>query len=100
MVRGTTISPSLRVNARGKRSENLPGYSVTSEPDAVRSVKTDHDIAFVYGTLMQGFPLHRLIEGRAEYLGQGTVAARLIDLGAYPAAVADAHGAVVGEVYR
>ncbi|HXJ80169.1 MAG TPA: gamma-glutamylcyclotransferase family protein [Candidatus Methylomirabilis sp.] len=60
----------------------------------------DQDIAFVYGTLMQGFPLHRLIDGRAEYLGPGTVAARLIDLGAYPAAVADAHGTVAGEMYR
>ena len=63
-------------------------------------MKRDHDIAFVYGTLMHGFPLHRLIEGRAEYLGPGTVAARLIDLGTYPAAVANAHATVVGEVYR
>jgi gamma-glutamylcyclotransferase (GGCT)/AIG2-like uncharacterized protein YtfP len=60
----------------------------------------DHDLAFVYGTLMRGFPLHRLIEGRAEYGGNGMVAARLFDLGAYPAAVPDPRGAVAGEVYR
>jgi gamma-glutamylcyclotransferase (GGCT)/AIG2-like uncharacterized protein YtfP len=60
----------------------------------------DHDLAFVYGTLMRGFPLHRLIEGRAEPIGNGTVGARLLDLGAYPAAVPDVHGTVAGEVYR
>jgi gamma-glutamylcyclotransferase (GGCT)/AIG2-like uncharacterized protein YtfP len=63
-------------------------------------VRRDGNLVFVYGTLMRGFPLHRLIEGRTEYRGTGTVAARLFDLGAYPAAVPDAHGAVVGEVYR
>jgi len=63
-------------------------------------MQSGHDIAFVYGTLMRGFPLHHLLEGRAEYHGQGTVAARLIDLGAYPGAVPDARGAVAGEVYR
>jgi gamma-glutamylcyclotransferase (GGCT)/AIG2-like uncharacterized protein YtfP len=60
----------------------------------------DLDLAFVYGTLMRGFPFHRLIDGRAEYAGSGTVAARLLDLGAYPAAVLDPHGSIVGEVYR
>ena len=49
---------------------------------------------------MRGFPLHRMIEGRAEFMGHGTVAARLVDLGSYPAAVPDPHGIVVGEVYR
>jgi len=58
------------------------------------------DHAFVYGTLRRGFPLHRLLAGRAEFVGLGTVPARLVDLGAYPAAVPDAHGLVVGEVYR
>jgi gamma-glutamylcyclotransferase (GGCT)/AIG2-like uncharacterized protein YtfP len=58
------------------------------------------DLVFVYGTLMRGFPLHRLIEGKAEYVGRGTVKARLLDLGTYPAAVPDPRGAVVGEVYR
>ena len=58
------------------------------------------DLVFVYGTLMRGFPLHRLIEGRAEYVGSGTTKARLLDLGRYPAAAPDLHGTVVGEVYR
>ncbi len=58
------------------------------------------DLLFVYGTLMRGFALHRLIEGRTEYLGAGTVRARLLDMGSYPAAAHDCHGAVAGEVYR
>jgi gamma-glutamylcyclotransferase (GGCT)/AIG2-like uncharacterized protein YtfP len=58
------------------------------------------DLLFVYGTLMRGFPLHRLLEGRAEYLGPGQVVARLVDLGAYPAAIRDGHGIVHGEVYK
>ena len=58
------------------------------------------DLVFVYGTLMRGFPLHRLIEGRAEYVGCGTTKARLLDLGSYPAAVPDLHATVVGELYR
>jgi gamma-glutamylcyclotransferase (GGCT)/AIG2-like uncharacterized protein YtfP len=58
------------------------------------------DLLFVYGTLMRGFTLHRLLDGRAEYLGAGAVKARLLDLGSYPAAVRDAHGVVTGEVYR
>jgi len=58
------------------------------------------DLVFVYGTLMRGFPLHRVLEGRAEYVGSGTIKARLLDLGTLPAAVPDPHGAVVGELYR
>jgi gamma-glutamylcyclotransferase (GGCT)/AIG2-like uncharacterized protein YtfP len=58
------------------------------------------DLIFVYGTLMSGFGLHRLIADRSERVGNGTVTARLLDLGSYPAAVRDTHGAVVGEVYR
>ena len=60
----------------------------------------DGGLAFVYGTLMRGFRLHRLIEGQTEHVGDGTVAARLLDLGSYPAAVPDANGTVIGEVYR
>jgi gamma-glutamylcyclotransferase (GGCT)/AIG2-like uncharacterized protein YtfP len=63
-------------------------------------MRKDHARAFVYGTLMRGFPLHRLIAERADLEGTGTVSARLVDLGAYPGAVPDPHGAVVGEVYR
>jgi len=58
------------------------------------------DLLFVYGTLMRGFALHRLLDGRAEYAGRGHVEARLFDLGAYPGAVRDPHGIVSGEVYR
>jgi gamma-glutamylcyclotransferase (GGCT)/AIG2-like uncharacterized protein YtfP len=58
------------------------------------------DLLFVYGTLMRGFALHRLLEGVAEFLGRGRVEGRLLDLGSYPAAVRDRHGAVTGELYR
>ncbi len=58
------------------------------------------DLLFVYGTLMKGFRLHGLLEGRTEYVVAGQVSGRLLDLGAYPAAVRDADGAVSGEVYR
>ena len=63
-------------------------------------MRADGGHAFVYGTLRRGFPLHRLLDARAEYVGVGRVAARLFDLGAYPAAVPDRDGVVVGEVYR
>ncbi len=58
------------------------------------------DLLFVYGTLMRGFALHRLIEDDAELIGLGQVEARLLDLGPYPAAVRDAGAAVRGELYR
>jgi len=58
------------------------------------------DLLFVYGTLMRGFALHGLLAEHAEYLGIGGVRARLFDLGAYPAATSDPHGAVAGELYR
>jgi len=58
------------------------------------------DLLFVYGTLMRGFALHRLLVGRAQYLGPGTVAARLHDLGSYPGATRDPGGIVTGETYR
>ncbi len=57
------------------------------------------DLLFAYGTLMRGFALHGLVEGRAEYVGPGRIEAQLFDLGLFPAAV-PAHGTVVGEVYR
>jgi gamma-glutamylcyclotransferase (GGCT)/AIG2-like uncharacterized protein YtfP len=58
------------------------------------------DLLFTYGTLMRGFRLHRLLEGRAAYLGRGNVAGRIVDLGSYPGAVADPAGCLHGEVYR
>jgi len=60
------------------------------------------DLLFTYGTLMRGFRLHRLLEGRAAYLGRGRVVGRILDLGSYPGAVPDLGGAsaIHGEVYR
>jgi len=58
------------------------------------------DLLFVYGTLMRGFRLHRLLEGRAEYLGDGEVAGLLFDLGSYPAALRAEGKGIRGEVYR
>jgi gamma-glutamylcyclotransferase (GGCT)/AIG2-like uncharacterized protein YtfP len=57
-------------------------------------------VLFTYGTLMRGFRLHRLLAGRAAFLGLGQVRGRLVDLGAYPGAVPDADGALHGELYR
>jgi len=64
------------------------------------AVGDGRDLLFVYGTLMRGFPLHALLEGRAEHLGDGRVTGLLVDLGSYPAAVRDAHATIHGEVYR
>ena len=49
---------------------------------------------------MRGFRLHRLLDGRAEFLGRGQVAGRIVDLGSYPGAVIDSGGTLHGEVYR
>jgi gamma-glutamylcyclotransferase (GGCT)/AIG2-like uncharacterized protein YtfP len=49
---------------------------------------------------MEGFSLHRLLAQRARRVGTGQVAGRLFDLGAYPGAVSDADGRIVGEVYE
>jgi gamma-glutamylcyclotransferase (GGCT)/AIG2-like uncharacterized protein YtfP len=59
----------------------------------------DH-LLFVYGTLMRGFPLHPLLEGRAEYLGEAATPGLLFDLGRYPAALKSATGKIRGELYR
>ena len=57
------------------------------------------NLLFVYGTLMRGFPLHALLEGRATYLGEATTPGLLLDLGSYPAALKSATGKIRGEVY-
>ena len=57
-------------------------------------------LLFVYGTLMRGFPLHALLVGRADSVGDGEVAGLLFDLGRYPAALRDGGGVIRGEVYR
>ena len=58
---------------------------------------------FVYGTLRSasGHPMRHLLARRADLVGPASVPARLLDLGAYPGAVADVDGArVVGELWR
>ena len=57
-------------------------------------------LLFTYGTLMRGFRLHSLLEGRADSVGEGEVAGLLLDLGCYPAALRDGAGLIRGEVYR
>ncbi len=58
------------------------------------------DLLFVYGTLMRGFSLHPLLDGRAEYLGEAETPGLLFDLGRYPAALKCATGKIRGEIYR
>ena len=57
-------------------------------------------LLFTYGTLMRGFRLHTLLEGRADFVGEGEVSGLLFDLGRYPAALPDGGGVIRGEVYR
>jgi len=56
---------------------------------------------FVYGTLLEGEPNHRVL-GDSELLGTATTrpAFRFVDCGYYPAALTDGETAIVGEVYR
>jgi gamma-glutamylcyclotransferase (GGCT)/AIG2-like uncharacterized protein YtfP len=54
---------------------------------------------FAYGTLMRGYPLHRVLARGAVLVGEGHVRGRLVDLGRYPGLVEGA-GRVQGEVYR
>lgn len=62
------------------------------------------DCLFVYGTLRRDLnhPMGRLLNEHAEFLGEGTIQARLYDLGDYPGVVSSPHAAqrVRGEVYR
>ena len=59
---------------------------------------------FVYGTLRKGakHPAHRLLAGRARFIGTGKFQGKLYDLGRFPAAVASDRKSdrVTGEVYR
>ena len=60
-------------------------------------------LLFVYGTLMRGFPQARKRMARAEFLGLGTIRARLYDFGKYPGVRlcnADPGERVRGELYR
>ena len=60
------------------------------------------DLAFFYGTLMA--PFHRAgrlrLDQHLVYVGRGTIAGALFDLGIYPAAVPASDATVRGEVYR
>lgn len=49
---------------------------------------------------MRGFPLHHLVVDRCEFVGTGTVAGRLLDLGCYSGAIPHEPETVHGEVYR
>ena len=56
-------------------------------------------LLFTYGTLMRGYPLHRVLVPAATLLGEGSVRGRLLDLGRYPGLVAGRRR-VRGELYR
>jgi gamma-glutamylcyclotransferase (GGCT)/AIG2-like uncharacterized protein YtfP len=73
-----------------------PGTASHPRPDG----GGDGEALFTYGTLMRGLPLHELLSGHARFVGEGEVAARLIDLGRYPGAVPDPGARVRGEVFR
>jgi len=56
-------------------------------------------LLFAYGTLMRGYPLHRVLARRSTLIARGTVRGALLDLGRYPGLV-DGRGRVSGELYR
>jgi gamma-glutamylcyclotransferase (GGCT)/AIG2-like uncharacterized protein YtfP len=62
------------------------------------------DLLFVYGTLrrLSRHPMAQLLAEQACFIGQGTVAGRLYNLGRYPGMTEAASKAdrVVGDVYR
>lgn len=60
------------------------------------------DLVFFYGTLMTPFnrTARLRIDQHLAYVGRGTIAGALFDLGIYPAAVPASDARVWGEVYR
>ena len=78
----------------------MRGTRITPPGRASDASAATLDFLFTYGTLMRGFPLHALVAERAEWVGEGRVAGRLIDLGRYPGAFPDDRGTIYGEVYR
>jgi gamma-glutamylcyclotransferase (GGCT)/AIG2-like uncharacterized protein YtfP len=67
------------------------------------SVTRASSLLFVYGTLRRGDKRHDILQRLgAVYVGKGSVAGELFDLGEYPGALkSNSSGArVIGEVYR
>jgi gamma-glutamylcyclotransferase (GGCT)/AIG2-like uncharacterized protein YtfP len=60
------------------------------------------ELFFFYGTLMAGFDRRTRagIDAKLSFLGRGSIAATLFDLGLYPAAVPSTEHRVWGEVYQ
>jgi gamma-glutamylcyclotransferase (GGCT)/AIG2-like uncharacterized protein YtfP len=60
------------------------------------------ELVFFYGTLMAPFrrPGRQLVDEHLEFVGRGSIAAALFDLGIFPAAVPANDARVIGEVYE
>lgn len=60
------------------------------------------NLIFFYGTLMRGFDRHRRskVDDQLAFVGHGSIAAALFDLGLYPGAVPATDGSVRGEVHE
>lgn len=60
------------------------------------------ELVFLYGTLMMPFnrPGRQQVDRHLVYVGRGSIAAALFDLGIYPAAVPASDRRVHGEVYE
>jgi len=66
----------------------------------VNNIANSTTLVFVYGTLLNGEPNHRVL-AEAELVGlASTEPAFLVDLGAFPALVPGGNTAVAGEVYK
>ena len=60
------------------------------------------ELVFFYGTLMAGFDRRRQagIDDKLTFIGRGSIAATLFDLGLYPAAIPSRESHVWGELYH
>lgn len=60
------------------------------------------ELVFFYGTLMTPFkrPGRQLVDRHLTFVGRGSIAGSLFDLGLYPAAVPASEGRVLGEVFE
>ena len=61
-----------------------------------------NELVFFYGTLMAGFDrrVRAGIDDKLTFIGRGSIAAALFDLGLYPAAIPSHESQVSGELYR